>query len=351
MNIREATQDDNRALQQLQAQCPMGTTLIVSTVNTPDFFARVKADADYKVYVAFEDERLIASAACAVRDAMVNGEVVKVGHVFQAFVHPEYRGRRIAGELLLIRESYLEQQGAALVYALIMEQNLPSMRHIERQNYKRQRTLMMPGIAVFKEMNVQSFGRIRTIEETDLETVVDLLNKTWQGYELYEPITTNSLLQFIHRTPGYDFENLLILEENDDIVACLGFWDWSKVTKIVVEKLNLRMRAAGLLTDITHYLGPTPRMPKPGQLLKQMMLTPVGFQNPRQMAVLLRYINNLAIRRDIDYIYFLCEKKHTLLSSLQGFSHVDTAVHLYIKPLREDVSIGKGPVFISGIDL
>lgn len=52
MVIREATADDNSELQQLQAKCPQGTTLIVSTVDTPDFFARVKAYESYKVYVA-----------------------------------------------------------------------------------------------------------------------------------------------------------------------------------------------------------------------------------------------------------------------------------------------------------
>ena len=43
MHIREAAHDDNHELQELQAKCPMGTTLILTTVNTPDFFARAKA--------------------------------------------------------------------------------------------------------------------------------------------------------------------------------------------------------------------------------------------------------------------------------------------------------------------
>jgi len=43
MEIRPANENDNAALQVLQAKCPQGTTLIVAAVNTPDFFARVKA--------------------------------------------------------------------------------------------------------------------------------------------------------------------------------------------------------------------------------------------------------------------------------------------------------------------
>src|SRR4030043_1585988 len=112
MEIRPASEKDNAELQKLQAKCPQGTTLIVSTVNTPDFFARVRAYKDYQVYVACENDRIIGSAAWGIRDATVDGRVVKIGHQFQAFVHPEYRGRRIAGQLTQIREQYLEQRGA-----------------------------------------------------------------------------------------------------------------------------------------------------------------------------------------------------------------------------------------------
>lgn len=56
MYIREATPDDNKELQELQAKCPQGKTLIVSTVNTPDFFARVKAYESYMITpIAFKE--------------------------------------------------------------------------------------------------------------------------------------------------------------------------------------------------------------------------------------------------------------------------------------------------------
>ena len=57
MNVREAVAEDNDELQELQAKCPQGTTLVVSTVNTPDFFARAKAYESYKVFVACEGQR------------------------------------------------------------------------------------------------------------------------------------------------------------------------------------------------------------------------------------------------------------------------------------------------------
>ena len=89
MNIRDATIEDNQELQELQAKCPQGKTLIVSLVNTPDFFARAKAYGSYKVYVAYEDNQIIGSAACGMCKALINGDIRRVGYEFQYFTSPD----------------------------------------------------------------------------------------------------------------------------------------------------------------------------------------------------------------------------------------------------------------------
>lgn len=351
MHIREATQNDNEELQQLQARCPQGNTLIVSTVNTPDFFARVKAYSDYKVYVAFKNNRIVGSTACALRSAMVNGKEEKVGHVFQAFVDPDYRGRGIAGQMHQVGEEYLRQKGAALVYSLIIEGNIPSMHYFSREGFQRHRTLVMPGLAVFKEMPVGSGYKIRTAQIDDLPPLAGLINKTWQDCELYEPKSAESLKQFINRIPGYDSDNLFILEEDGNLLACLGFWDWSLVMKITVERMNAKMRLVKLLLDLARFLRPMPSLPRAGELLKQIMLTPIGFRQPKYLAPLLKHINNLALQRGVRLICCVCEQGHPLLSSIRGFTRVDTAIQVYIKYLQEKAVLGNKPLFIDGIDL
>jgi GNAT superfamily N-acetyltransferase len=351
MHIREAMPEDNEELQELQAQCPQGTTLIVSGVNTPDFFARVKAYESYKVYVACENSHIIGSAACAIRDAIVKGNIRQIGHQFQLFVSPEYRRKGVASKLHQYREDYLSQQGVVLSYALIIEGNIPSMRYVLRQGFKLHRTLVMPGLAVFKEMDVASKGRVRPITSEDLEAVAGILNETWQGFQLYEPTSADTLAQFINRTPAYSFDNLFVLEDQGDILACLGFWDWSQVMRITVESLSLKMRMFGLLLDIVRFFRPMPRFLKPGETLKQMMLTPIGFKDPAYLAVLLRYVNNQALRRGIEQMFCVCDRDHVLLNSMKAFVRIDTAINLYIKSLQKNVLMANKPVFIDGIDI
>jgi N-acetylglutamate synthase-like GNAT family acetyltransferase len=351
MNIREATSDDNQKLQELQAKCPQGKTLIVSIVNTPDFFARCKAYELYKVYVAHEGNRIIGSHACAMRNAMLNGKLNKIGYSFQTFISPDHRKKGLAKKLLQYMEDHLIQNGAALVYGLIMEGNLPSMKLVESLGFKLHRTLVMPGLAIYKEMEVAHKGAIRPMASEELVSASDLLNDTWQGYDFYEPTSAEALIRFVNRTPAYSLNHLLVLEDQGEILACLGFWDWGQIMKITMKARSLKMQMMGSLIDIARNFRPLPRIPRPGDTLKQWCLTPMGFKDPKYLAVLLRYLNNLALQRGIEQIFCICKRDHALLSSTKGFIHVDTAMHLYVKTFQQNVISGDKPVFIDGIDL
>jgi len=351
VNIREALPEDNNELQGLQAKCPQGTTLIVSAVNTPDFFARVKAYESYKVYVACIDEHIIGSGACVIRNAIVSGQLHRVGYLFQLFVNPEYRRKGVASELFRYREDYLTQQGAALAYALIIEGNIPSMRYVESQSFKLHRKLIMPGLAIYKEMDVPSRERIRPMLQRDLDAVAKLMNETWQGYELYEPTSAEGLATFIQRIPAYSFDSLLVLEDQGEILACLGFWDWRQIMRITVIERSLKMRMIGSVLHLVGRFRPMPRGVNAGDTLKQIMLTPIAFREPAHLTALLRYLNNRALSSGIEQIFCICESNCQLLNSMKGFIRINTGVNLYIKPLRPNISISDEPVFVNGIDM
>jgi len=351
MHIREALLEDNNELQELQAKCPQGTTLIVSTVNTPDFFARVKAYESYKVIVACEEGRIVGSHAWAIRDVFLDGQLNRIGYSFQTFISPNHRKKGLAKHLLQYMEDQLIQNGAILVYGLILEGNLPSMKLVESLGFQLHRTLVMPALAVYKEMKVPSNGKIRLMVREDLDAAAKLLNETWQGYDLYKPTSAEGLARFITRTPGYSFDNFLVLESQGEILSCLGFWDWRQIMKITVIERSLKMRTIGLLLDFFRNFRPMPRGIRGGDTLKQMMLTPIAFKEPAHITMLLRHMNNDALKSGIEQVFCVCEHNHPLLSTMKGFIQINTAIHLYIKPLAQKVWLGDKPVFIDGIDL
>jgi len=351
MHIREALLEDNNELQELQAKCPQGTTLIVSTVNTPDFFARVKAYESYKVIVACEEGRIVGSHAWAIRDVFLDGQLNRIGYSFQTFISPNHRKKGLAKHLLQYMEDQLIQNGAILVYGLILEGNLPSMKLVESLGFQLHRTLVMPALAVYKEMEVPSKGKIRSMVREDLDAAAKLLNETWQGYDLYKPTSAEGLARFITRTPGYSFDNFLVLESQGEILSCLGFWDWRQIMRITVIERSLKMRMIGSLLDLIRNFRPMPRGVNAGDTLNQIMLTPIAFKEPEHLIVLVRYLNNQARLRGIEQIFCICERDHPILRNMKGFIRVNTAVNLYIKPLQSGISMSDKPVFIDGIDM
>jgi GNAT superfamily N-acetyltransferase len=351
MEIREAMPDDNEALMALQSRCPQGKRLIISVVNTPDFFARAKAYESFKVYVALDKGSIVGSAAFAIRDAVVNGKINRVGYGFQAFVAPEYRRFGVISLLQEACEQYAFLENAILYYTLIIEDNTPSIRWHEHTGLKRYRTLVVPALAVYKEMELKFSGTVRPARTEDLPAVAELLNETWQDYELYGPTSAEKLLQFIRRTPAYDIDNLLVLQEGEEILACLGYWEISKIMRVSVKVLSFKIRIIGILLRTLGKFRQVPNSIRPGDMLKQILLTPIGFKKPGHLPALLRYVNNLVLPMGIEQIFLICERGHEMLKMTRGFIRAGTTYHLYVKSLQKsELKAGK-PVFIDGIDL
>lgn len=351
MKIREANFDDNDALQALQAKCPQGTDIVVSIVNTPDFFARAKAYDLYNVYIAYGKNEILGSTACALKNAVVNGSVRRVGYGFQAFVAPEHRRKGVASRLHQYREDYAAQQGAVLFYTLVLEKNTPAMQYIERCGYNLHRTVVMPCVAVYKKMVTTSGWKVRPVQSEDLSKVVKLLNETWQGFELYEPLSAKGLAQFICRTPGYSFDNLLVLEKGSEILACIGYLDWSQVMRIRVETLNIKMRMVGLMIKAAGIFKSMPKFVEPGDNMKQIMITIIGYKNLSHLSMIIKHLNNLALEKDINQIFCICEKGHEMLKCLKGFIRIDTSINLFVKNLGQEGLNKDRPVFIDGVDM
>ncbi len=350
MEIREALPDDNHELRRVQAKCLQGKEVIVSIVNTPDFFARARAYESHKVYVALEGKRIVGSGAVGFREAFVNGEKKPVAYEFQYFTSPEHRRKGVGRALHRRIEEDLTTRGVALSYLLIMAENVTAKRLFEREGFRLHRTALMPIIMMGKALDVPSIGNIRQITPEDLGAVAGLLNETWEGYDLYGPKSAETLAGFIDRTPAYGFENLIVLEDKGEIQACLGFWDWSQIARITIEAVNLGDSADERTSVPAVQNGSMPFVPRPGTTLRQWCLTPIGFQDPECAIPLIRYVNNLAIKRGIGQIFFLSEREDPLLQTTAGLFRRDVSIDLYVKALRE-IPIGDRPVFIDGIDL
>ncbi len=352
MHIREAEPHDNDALQALQARCPMGTTLVVSTVNSPDFFSRAQAYEWSQVYVACEGQEIVGSAACATHQAALGGGVGKVGYEFQYFIAPDCRRRGVARALHERIAEQLRAQGAQLTYLVVIEGNMPAMRLFEGLGFERFRTLVMPSLVVYRKMDEGGGqGEIRTATQEDWVEIAALREQTWGQHVLYEPLSVDELAAQIERMPAYGLDDILVAESGGQIRGCAGCWDWSQITRITVKGLSWKMRLIGLGLTVGGWFRALPDPIRAGDTLKQVVLTPLAWRDTAALERLLRRVNNLCFQKGIGQIFCVGEAESALLAHLKGFIHIDTGLHLYVKPLQEGTEIGDGPVYLDGRDL
>ena len=186
------------------AAAPQGRSLVVSTVNVPDFFSRVRCYESSRVFNAYEGDRIIGSAACAIRAGVVGGRSVRVGYEFQYFTAPDSRRRGVASSLRRAVESHLIERGVALSYALIMEGNssiaprrrrgipsTPQAPHAVAGGHRREGRSPLPQHQTCDAARPGRRGRF--------------LNRTWGGHDLFEPTSSASLAAQIERTQALDY--------------------------------------------------------------------------------------------------------------------------------------------------
>jgi GNAT superfamily N-acetyltransferase len=347
VRVREALPGDGPALKALQARCPEGEGLVVDVVNEPDFFARAKAYGEPKIFAACEGERVVGSVACALREVEVAGAPTRVGYMFQAFVAPEARRRGVLAGLLAAAEEHLRARGARLSYALIIEGNAPSARAFAKAGYRPHRPLVLAGVPVFRKMPRRADALVRASRPADLGAAAALLNETWRGHALRELFSAEQLSRRIEETPAYREGSPLLLEVGGALKACAGVWERSRVTRITVRALSLRLRLLGAALAVARRLAPLPRVPKPGETLKQWTLTPVGGA-PGDLRELLYEINNQALGAGVDQLFLLCERGHPMLGALGGLYRVDVGCALFLKPLAAGLTLGDAPVYAEG---
>ncbi len=348
IQIREVSVSDNVELQQLQGRCPQGVSTQISSVNIPSFFVRSDAYENAKVYVACDDRKIIGSAACAIRSALLNGTIRQIGYEFQYFVDSDCRGQGIARQLRRQIEQVFVRSGVELAYSLIMDGNVPSMRLFENEGFIQERTSLVAALMVRKKLLLSNESKIRSATIDDIEKIATLLNQTWGKYDLYTPLTAESLVQQIRRIPEFDLKDLFVLEENGAVQACLGAWDWSRVMRVTVERLcwNLRVIRWVLLTSKI-----LPRFPQRGDQIHQIMLLLAGYSHPSYLGGLIQYINNIAFARGLDQMFYICRPEDDMLNRMRKFVRVNTKLHLYVKPLTGRRYSFRDEMYVSGFDL
>ncbi|HKI38773.1 MAG TPA: GNAT family N-acetyltransferase [Gemmataceae bacterium] len=123
---------DNAALCALARRCPLGDRLSFYH-ERDDFRERGRLQPHVEVHVAEEAGIVVGSASVARKPLWIGGALQPTAYVFDVMVDPICRGRGVARRLLRAVPD------APLVYAHVLDDNLPSRRLFESEGFRAHR--------------------------------------------------------------------------------------------------------------------------------------------------------------------------------------------------------------------
>jgi len=335
VEIREATQNDNEALLGLQKKCPMGVDFVVAVDSSPDYFARSRPLQNWHVFVAIENQQIIGSIACTIDTRQIQGKPTKTAFLYGMIVDPTKRRTGVATQLQQHIEKYLSKQKVSLCHLLVMEENIPSIRLCQKNGFQHIKDSPRFSLMVYKPMKPQNEANIKPMMPEDIKDVVAMMNETYLDHDFYMPYTEETFKAYIQKLPQNNQENILLLKQGENIQACLGYWDFNKIIRDRVLKLNTRLSAIAFPIRFLGLFTKMPKIPKPGETLKQWYLFPVAYKDVTALTELIKHVNNLALKNNITTLVTAQDDQSPLVNILSKFRNVQIKTHYFVKPLRK----------------
>lgn len=337
IRIREAEPGDNEALLGLEMRCPQGTELVFQFDRSPDFFARSMPYERSWTFVAEEGGLIVGSIECALREAYVEGVMCKAMYAFGIMVDPEHRRKGIASMLQAEVDGVADRLEADVMYAFIVEENVPSIRLAEKMGYLPWKNVRENLLIAYKEGEIASPSNVRLLRMDDVPEVVKMINGMYVDHDFWLPLTEESFLAYVERMPHYGLEDIFVYEDGGKITAVLGSWEYHRVLAPRVIKYNLRMRVQMLMLRVMGLFTRVPKMSGFGERSLQIILTPLAYRDLEGCRELLRHVNNLAIKEGVHFVTLVCEVGSPLEELMEGYRHTMVTVHQMVKPLKGQV--------------
>ena len=315
----------------------MGTSLVLGVDSSPDYFARSRPFRDWHVFAAVENDNVVGSAAFAISDTYVEGKPVKAAYEYGFVVDPLHRRKEIAEKLQKHIEHVALDNDVDLLHLDIIEDNIPSMNLFSKMGFKKVKDCIEISLMPYKRQKSSAEENIRSMKETDVDNVTGLLNETYRGYDLYAPFEPKDFLEYLKRIPHFGFHNILVFEHKGNLEACLGIWEYDKVRKYIVEKLNWRL---SLQTSLIKKIGLFTRMPyipKPGEALMSYNLTILAYEKPESMLELFKKAVNIALDNKVNFINVTIDPSSSIATILSQFRfQTRIKLHIFAKPLKQE---------------
>jgi ribosomal protein S18 acetylase RimI-like enzyme len=349
VSIRAADDADNAELLDLEKMCPQGTSLVLQFDRSPDFFLRSRVYDNYKVYVAEEEGKIAGMVGATLKEFNMNEEAVKGVYIYDLRVHPAFRGRGIGSKL--VQQVMADENEADLAYGIIMEENYPSIALFKRLGFQNIHGIIFLNVPLYKRQE-QTAIKVRKMTADDAPSVVDLINDHYRNHDFFAPLSVDSFLNGTRQLADYGFQGIQVVEVENQIVACAGLWDYSRILRTSVLHVTARLKMLTYILKFANLFTSTMKLPSVGEFFRLMYITDFAYTGEASpIRELVKHCLSLSYSCGCNFLLFPLDPLNPAIPLIAKYRPIRGSYHIYAKSLKEKALRTQRMVYVDAMDL
>lgn len=251
--IREATPKDNDALLELERNSPLDLgDRILAFERAPNYFAHQELQEHTRVLVAEDDGRLVGVVAGAWHDVLIGGQRRRLLYIHQGRVLPEYRRRHVGTDLVVRQAALAAEANFDAPYWLISPDNDTSLafnRQVEVESWPVDGRMDAFDVASRR----QAAPEVGGVGPDDMPRLVELINRTHTGREMFLPYDVDRLQRRLGLSPAYGLRHWRGFRSNGVLMAAAGVWDFGRSLRVTEREKATGEEHVGLPAYVLDY--------------------------------------------------------------------------------------------------
>lgn len=344
--VRPVTEDDNTALIELAAACPMEGDLSLCIDRAPDFLAlnRLEGDRWAVGVVDGSSGRPIACVATAERRVWVHGRPRTAVYASDLKVHPDHRDTHTADALeRFVADTARETAGDSTPILLTvlagngaMERRAAGPRGLPRlQRFATLHSFAIP--LLWRRNSDVPDLRVERGTISNVEEMTTLWESIAPRRQFSTALSAEGLSNWIEAAPGLTIDDyLLARDRRGTLLGFVGMWDQRGIKTLRVLRYSPSLSLLrGVMTVVAPFVGAAspPEIGAPLHYASAIHLCVPGDRPDVLRALVLAAYHRLR-GSDLVFMNVALDSREPFVTALRGLLASPTAVHAYATMAR-----------------
>lgn len=310
---RKGTESDNQQLIALTAASPMAGDISLRIDRSPDFFALLKLRGESIVFVAENNQKIIACICASRQDVFIGGTIQQVYYVGDFKVTERYRNKGVGFELTKKLEDYLISVDADLIFLNIAQGNnkpVPFFR--KRSSFSDFENLGIFNIFQFlgKKGSKLYTAAIQIVPTEVDDSILTYLNSQYRKYELGSVIKRQQLA-------GCDIYKII---KNNKLAGVMCISDTMEIKQNVVVSISFTLTFILKIVNMLHKVFGISKMPELHQPVKMLYIKYIAVEDNNVTLVkrLINFAQGLAYDKLYSFASLGLHEKDPLNFAIKG---------------------------------